>query len=233
VVSKKMSEVLIKTKELCKTFRSGRLETPVLFDIDLEIGRGEFVALMGPSGCGKSTIMHILGMMLSPTSGKVLIGDCDTANLKEAGRARLRRDKIGFVFQRFNLLGTVSAYQNIAVAQRIRGQRRDGQIDRVLEAVQMQDKAHYKPSQLSIGQQQRIAIARAVVHEPDIIMADEPTGNLDSANAEQVLELMSRIHREQSVTVLMITHSEAAAKWADRVIYMNDGRIQDVRMDKG
>jgi putative ABC transport system ATP-binding protein len=224
---KNMNNILIKTEKLCKTFRSGRLETPVLFDIDLEIGRGEFVALMGPSGCGKSTIMHILGMMLSPTSGKVLIGDCDTANLTESGRARLRRERIGFVFQRFNLLGTVSAYQNIAVAQRIRGHKLDGQIDRVLEAVQMQDRAHYKPSQLSIGQQQRVAIARAVVHEPDIIMADEPTGNLDSANAEQVLELMSRIHREQSVTVLMITHSETAAKWADRVIYMNDGRIQN------
>jgi len=222
-----MSDILIKTEKLGKTFRSGRLETPVLFDIDLEIGRGEFAALMGPSGCGKSTLMHILGLMLRPSAGKIFLEGRDLSNLSEAGRARLRREKIGFVFQRFNLLGTISAYENIAVAERIRGHQLDGQVGRVLEAVQMSAKAHCKPGQLSIGQQQRIAIARAVVHRPAMVMADEPTGNLDSANAEQVLELLSRIHREQSVTILMITHSAAAAKWADRVIYMNDGRIRN------
>ena len=206
------------------TFRSGRLETPVLFDIDLEIRRGEFVAIMGPSGCGKSTLMHILGLMLSPTSGKVYLDDRETTNLKKNDRSRLRREKIGFVFQRFNLLPTLTAQQNIAIAERIRGHQLDGQISHALEAVGMADKANYKPGQLSIGQQQRIAIARAISHRPELILADEPTGNLDSANSERILQLFREVHQQSGVTVVMITHSPSAARWADRIVQMTDGK---------
>ena len=222
-----MSETLIQTENLCKTFRSGKLETPVLFDINLNIRRGEFVAVMGPSGCGKSTLMHILGLMLSATSGRIFLNGADAATLNESDGAKLRREKIGFVFQRFNLLPTVSAYQNIALAERIRRRRRDNQIHEVLEAVQMTDRADYKPGQLSIGQQQRIAIARAIVHQPAILMADEPTGNLDSANAGNILGLFRKIHLSYGMTMILITHSETAAQAADRIIHMNDGRIEE------
>ena len=199
----------------------------MLFDIDLKIERGEFVAVMGPSGCGKSTLMHILGLMLSPTSGKIFIDGCDTAPLREKERARVRREKIGFVFQRFNLLPTLSAYQNIAIAERIRGHELDGQISQALEAVEMTDRARHKPGQLSMGQQQRIAIARAICHRPNVIMADEPTGNLDSTNAGRVLSLFRNIHQEMGLSVVMITHSLTAARWADRIINITDGRISN------
>jgi len=219
------SETLIKTEKLSKTFYNGKLETQVLFDIDIEILRGEFIAIMGPSGCGKSTLMHILGTMLSPTSGNVIIDGVDVTALNESSRARLRRDTIGFVFQRFNLLTTLNAYQNIAVAERIRGHKLDGQIISALEAVQMADKAYFKPGQLSIGQQQRIAIARAISHRPKILLADEPTGNLDSGNTQRIMELFRQVHKSYGVTIVMITHSQTACQWANRVITMNDGRI--------
>ena len=207
------------------TFRNGRLETPVLFDVNLEIRSGEFVAIMGPSGCGKSTLMHILGLMLSPTSGEVYIDNRETTDLKKNDRSRLRREKIGFVFQRFNLLPTLTAEQNIAIAERIRGHQLDGQISHALESVGMTDKANYKPGQLSIGQQQRIAIARAISHRPELILADEPTGNLDSANSERILQLFREVHQQSGVTVVMITHSPSAAQWADRIVRMTDGKI--------
>ncbi|MCP4710274.1 MAG: ABC transporter ATP-binding protein [Planctomycetes bacterium] len=222
-----MAQNLIKTQKLCKTFTTGSLQTPVLFDIDLEIARGEFVAVMGPSGCGKSTLMHIVGLMLTATSGSLSFDGSDIAQLTDADRARLRRDKIGFVFQRFNLLPTVTAYQNLAVAQRIRGRNHGRrQINTALQAVQMTDKALSKPHQLSIGQQQRIAIARAVCHQPDIVMADEPTGNLDSQNAQRILELFRNFHQKNNITIMMITHSPAAAEWADRIIHLDDGHLK-------
>ena len=221
-----MNDGLVQAVGVGQVFRSGRLATPVLFDIDLTVARGEFLAVMGPSGCGKSTLMHILGMMLSPTQGRVTIDGCEASGLNEAGRARIRRDKIGFVFQRFNLLSTLTAYQNIAVAERIRGNAADGQVDWALETVGMEERAGHKPGQLSMGQQQRVAIARALCHRPDIVMADEPTGNLDSANAKAVLGLFRKIHEENGVTILMITHSETAASWAQRVVHMQDGRIR-------
>jgi putative ABC transport system ATP-binding protein len=216
---------MIRTEKLNMAFRSGRLETPVLWDIDLNIRPGEFVAVMGPSGCGKSTLMHILGLMLTPTTGRVLIAGRDTAQLSPADRAALRRDKIGFVFQRFNLLPTLNIYQNIAVAQRIRRRPLDGHIAAALESVGMADFARRTPGQLSMGQQQRVAVARAVCHQPAILFADEPTGNLDSRNADNVLTLFRDVHRRFGITVVMITHSPDAAKWADRAIHMADGRI--------
>jgi len=222
-----LNNFLIQTEKLCKGFRVDGLEAPVLFDIDLEVGRGEFAAVMGPSGCGKSTLMHILGLMLTPSSGRVILDGQDTSSFTDRERSRFRRDKIGFVFQRFNLLHTLTAYDNLAAAERIRGRALDGQIDRALAAVQMEGKKQHKPGQLSIGQQQRVAIARAICHEPELILADEPTGNLDSANTESILNLFRQIHRERKVTIVMITHSITAAQWAERIVYMADGRIEN------
>lgn len=219
--------ILLKTEKLCKTFRTGRLDTPVLFDIDFQIARGEFVAIMGPSGCGKSTLMHIMGLMLSASSGRVRFDGHDVTCLPPAARARLRRDRIGFVFQRLNLLPTVSAYQNLALAQRVRRRVLDGEISDILAAVDMTDKANCKPGQLSIGQQQRLAVARAVIHQPAVVFADEPTGNLDSANARRILDLLADVHQRFNITIIMVTHSLSAAQTADRIIYMNDGRISD------
>lgn len=221
-----MSEWVIQTERLCKTFTSGSLTTPVLFDIDLDIRRGEFVALMGPSGCGKSTLMHILGLMLSATSGKLILDGQDVRTLSDGQRARMRRDKIGFVFQRFNLLHTVNAYQNLVIAQRIRGRSGDGQAQAALEWVGMADRADYKPGQLSIGQQQRVAIARAICHRPEVILADEPTGNLDSVNTNRILALLRKVHDDYKTTIIMITHSLPIAQAADRILFMADGRIQ-------
>jgi putative ABC transport system ATP-binding protein len=218
-------DILIATG-LDKSFGHGPAKVHVLRGLDLTVRRGEFLAVMGPSGCGKSTLMHILGLMLTPSSGKLYLDGCDTSGLNDAGRARLRREKIGFVFQRFNLLATISAYQNIAVAERLRGKPLDGQIQRALAAVDMTDKALRKPNQLSMGEQQRIAIARAITHQPEMVMADEPTGNLDSANAERILELFDAIHRRHNITMVMITHSPTAAQRAERIIYLTDGRIR-------
>ena len=218
----------IRTELLSKSFQNGRLTVDVLFDIDLQIAPGEFIAVMGPSGCGKSTLLHIIGLMLAPSSGKVYIRGTEVTELSARRQARLRSGQIGFVFQRFNLLPTVSAYQNIAIAERIRGNRPDGQIDRALEAVDMLAKASHKPAELSIGEQQRIAIARAISHRPAILLADEPTGNLDSKNAENILQLFRAINETTGMTILMITHSLTAGQFADRVVYLNDGRIQNV-----
>ncbi len=218
-------DYILQAEKLCKTFRSGALETQVLFDIDLNIRRGEYVAIMGPSGCGKSTLMHILGLMLSPSAGRVAIDGNDAHRRSDGERARLRREKIGFVFQRFNLLSTVNAYQNLAIAERVRGNKLDGQIDAALEAVDMTDRAKYKPGQLSIGQQQRIAIARAICHRPALLLADEPTGNLDSGNTHKILDLFARIHHDFGLTIVMITHSPIVAQAANRIVHIADGRI--------
>ena len=227
-----MTEILIRTEQLSKTFRSGRLDVPALFDIDLEVNRGEFVAVMGPSGCGKSTLLHILGLMLAPSRGRVILDGADTTGLRDADRARLRRERIGFVFQRFNLLGTLSAYQNIAVAEKIRGRRLDGQVDRVLAAVGVSEKAHFKPGQLSMGQQQRVAIARAVAKQPEILLCDEPTGALDYATGKVVLALLHDVNRTTGTTVVIITHNAAVGGMADRVVQLKDGRVTSIHVNE-
>jgi len=226
-----MSDAVIQAARLSKSFRTGSRETAVLHSVDLAVERGEYVAIMGPSGCGKSTLMHILGLMLAPSEGRVWIDGVEATELKTAQRARIRREKIGFVFQRFNLLPTVSAAQNIALAQRIRRHSTNGQVAKsvadVLEAVGLSGRADHKPGQLSIGEQQRVAIARGIVHRPAILLADEPTGSLDSANTGRILELFERIHREQGQTMVVVTHSEEVAAAAKRVIRVRDGRVVD------
>jgi putative ABC transport system ATP-binding protein len=213
---------------------SGVVE-PVLHGIDLSIQRGEFVVVMGPSGCGKSTLLNIVGLMMPPTGAeRVRIAGVETLGLADAERTRLRRESIGFVFQRFNLLPTISAWRNVALPLRIRGVapglrarrlRLNGQVEEVLERIGLAQYARKKPGHLSVGQQQRVAIARALVGRPAILLADEPTGNLDSANAEAILALLAEFHREWGQTILMITHNESVAVAADRVLHMRDGRL--------
>ncbi len=219
-------EYILKATDLHKSFGGGAAREHVLRGLDLRVRRGEFLAVMGPSGCGKSTLLHILGLMAGPNEGTIIIDGLDTTGLGERGRAELRREKIGFVFQRFNLISVLSGYDNIALSLRIRGLDSGG-TDELLRAMGVADVARKKPSQMSIGQQQRLAVARAIAHKPDILLADEPTGSLDSDNAQTLLELLASANRQDGQTIVMITHSPAVAEVATRVVYMKDGRILD------
>ncbi len=215
---------ILEAEGLHKSFGGGSATEHVLRGLDLRVGAGEFLAVMGPSGCGKSTLLHLLGLMSGPDEGSVIIDGRDTTGLGERGRAELRRRKIGFVFQRFNLISVLSGYDNIALSLRIRGLD-SGRTDELLRAMGVEDVAGKKPSQMSIGQQQRLAVARAIAHKPDILLADEPTGSLDSENAENLLELLSKANRQDGQTIVMITHSPMVAGAAGRIVHMKDGRI--------
>ena len=219
-------DCILEASGLHKSFGSGAAREHVLRGLDLHVRRGEFLAVMGPSGCGKSTLLHILGLMAGADEGSVIIDGLDTTGLGERDKARLRRQKIGFVFQRFNLISVLSGYDNIALSLRIRGADSDG-MDELLRAMGVEAVARKKPSQMSIGQQQRLAVARAVAHRPDILLADEPTGSLDSENAEALLELLTQANRQDGLTIVMITHSPTVAQAAKRVVYMKDGKIID------
>ncbi len=223
-----MSDVIVRAADLHLSYRSGSVVTPVLHGLNLEVSRGEFLLIMGPSGCGKSTLLNILGLMMRPTRAEGLqIDDVDAMALSDSQRTRLRREKIGFVFQRFNLLPVISAADNVRLAMRLRGMKPDGTVAAIFERFGLAGKADRKPGALSIGEQQRVAIARAVACHPAILLADEPTGNLDSDTAQEVLKLLSELHRRDGQTVVMITHNEHCAASADRVIHMRDGRFED------
>jgi putative ABC transport system ATP-binding protein len=219
-------EPIIATRDLRKVYRIGKVEVPALRGVDLVVQEGEFVAVMGPSGCGKSTLLHVLGGLTAPTSGHVCVDGNDFSTMSDADRTRFRRHKIGFVFQRFNLLPTLTAWQNIAVAQDIQG---DGfnphRFEAIVTMLGIQDKLGRRPYALSGGEQQRVAIARAVICEPKILLADEPTGNLDTENSQSVLNMLRELNRSFRQTILMITHNPEAATVADRVVRMRDGRI--------
>jgi putative ABC transport system ATP-binding protein len=220
--------LMIDVRHLHHAYRHAGVVEPVLHDLDLQVRRGEFVVIMGPSGCGKTTLLNVLGLMMVPTRAEtVRVAGVDTLGLADGARTRLRRETLGFVFQRFNLLSTISVRQNVALPLRIRSLSADGQVQQLLDYVGLHDCARKKPGQLSVGQQQRVAIARALVGQPALVLADEPTGNLDSANAAAVLDLLSGFHRERGQTVVMITHNEQLAVRADRVLHMRDGRFVD------
>jgi len=217
---------MLDVRGLHHAYTHGSVVEPVLHGIDLQVRRGEFVVIMGPSGCGKTTLLNILGLMLRPTRAALLrLAGRETLGLSDAERTRLRRQALGFVFQRFNLLPTISVRENVALPLRIRGERADGQVQEILARVGLADCARKKPGQLSVGQQQRVAIARAAVGRPALLLADEPTGNLDSHNAGAVLDLLTQFHREFGQTIVMITHNEHLTVGADRVLRMQDGRF--------
>jgi len=221
-------ELMIDARDVHHHYRHEGVDEPVLHGVDLRVRRGEFVVIMGQSGCGKTTLLNILGLMMAPTRAELLhVAGRDAAGLSDGARARLRRETIGFVFQRFNLLPTISARKNVALPLIIRREKHDAEVDRILAEVDLTIYAHKKPGKLSVGQQQRVAIARAMIGRPDLLLADEPTGAIDSTNAQAVLELLSDFHRRLGQTIVMITHNEHLAVGADRVIQMQDGRFRD------
>ena len=219
-------EPIIVTQDLKKIYRLGKVEVPALRGADLVVQEGEFLAVVGPSGCGKSTLLHILGGLTSPTSGHVLVDGNDFMTMNDADRTRFRRHKIGFVFQRFNLLPTLTARQNISIAQHIQGNGfNPHRFDMVTEMLGITAKLDNKPYAMSGGEQQRVAIARAIICEPKILLAVEPTGNLDTENSQIVLDMLRALNRSFRQTILMITHNPEAAAVSDRVVRMRDGRV--------
>jgi len=221
-------EPIIKVQNLRKVYRLGTVDVSALRGVSLEVDAGEFVAVLGPSGSGKSTLFHIIGAMLAPSGGTVRVDGLELGQLREAERSHMRKRTVGFVFQRFNLLPTLTAEENIRIAQHIAG-KADADEDHFQRIIQFLGIAHrlrHKPFALSGGEQQRIAIARALVNKPPILLADEPTGNLDSENSLAVLDTLKNLNQELNQTVLMITHNpDAAAYCTQRVVRMKDGRI--------
>jgi putative ABC transport system ATP-binding protein len=218
---------MITLADIHRTFRSDEVETTALRAIDLTIEAGEFVAVMGPSGCGKSTLLNIIGLIDRPTSGRYLFQDQEVTGLDEAALARIRRDHLGFVFQSFNLIDELTIAENVElglVYRRWAGKERRARVQAAMDRVGIAHRARHYPHQLSGGQQQRAAIARAIVGQPSLILADEPTGNLDTANGEQVMDILKSLNAE-GATIVMVTHSPAHADMARRVVNMLDGRI--------
>ena len=221
-------ESILKTENLWKVYRQGKVDVPALRGVSVDVPPGEFLAIMGPSGCGKSTLLHVIGGLASPTRGRVLLDGNDLSALSDAERTRLRRHKVGFVFQRFNLLPTLSARDNIALAQHIHGDGFDPhRFDVVTTMLGLSGRLAHKPSELSGGEQQRVAIARAIINEPKIVLADEPTGNLDSKSSDNVLAMLRQLNQDLGQTIVMITHNPDAAAFGHRVIHMRDGLVVD------
>jgi putative ABC transport system ATP-binding protein len=221
-------ESILSVENLWKIYRSGKVEVAALRGLNFQILPGESVAVMGPSGCGKSTLLYILGGLARASKGRVLIDGNDLVMMGDSERTKLRRHKIGFVFQRFNLLPTLDARGNIAIAQHIHGDGFDPhRFDVVTRMLGLSDRLHHRPSELSGGEQQRVAIARAIINEPKLVLADEPTGNLDSKNSEAVLSMLRQLNKELGQTIIMITHNPEAAAYADRVLHMRDGVVVD------
>ena len=218
---------ILSAENLEKVYRIGKLDVPALRGVSLEVQEGEFVAIMGPSGCGKSTMLHLLGGLLTPTAGRIIIDGEDITAASDAKRTAVRRKKIGFVFQRFNLFPTLTAEGNLRLAERIHGNG-GGDPERrreVLRLLGLEGKLHHKPLELSGGEQQRVALARAVVTRPAIVLADEPTGNLDGNNAEAVFALMLELNREFSTSLIVVTHDRRLAQRMDRILEIERGNL--------
>ena len=218
---------MIKIENIKKVFRTEDVETWALREVSLEVKAGEFVAIMGPSGCGKSTLLNILGLLSSPSEGTYMLDGKDVSTLSESDRIKLRKGALGFVFQSFNLIDELNVSENIELPLLYMGvsaKERKEAVKAVIDRVAMGHRAKHFPAQLSGGQQQRVAIARAVVANPKLILADEPTGNLDSKNGREVMELLKELHQE-GTTIVMVTHSQRDASYADRVVNLFDGQI--------
>ena len=225
---------MIRTENLTRIFRTEEIETIALNGVNINVEDGEFVAIMGPSGCGKSTLLNILGLLDTPTEGKYWLGDEEVGHLKERERTAYRKGRIGFVFQNFNLIDELTVEENIDLQLKYLGigkaERKERVLD-ILRKVKFSHRAKHYPHQLSGGQQQRVAIARAVVGKPSIILADEPTGNLDSKNGMEVMQLLSELN-EEGTTIVMVTHSKHDATYASRIINLFDGQVVDAMNDQ-
>ncbi len=219
----------LKTENLRKVFRTDLMETIALDGVSIDVKEGEFVAVMGPSGCGKSTLLNILGLLDTPTEGTYYLGDKEVAALREKERSAYRRGKIGFIFQSFNLIEELTVEENVALPLTylgIKGKERRRRVSEVVERMGISHRLHHYPAQLSGGQQQRAAIARAIVYKPGLILADEPTGNLDSKNGIEVMELLRELNKA-GTTIVMVTHSLRDASYAGRIINLFDGKVVD------
>lgn len=224
-----MTPILL-TEKLEMTYHVGKVDVYALRGVDFSVDKGDFVSIMGPSGCGKSSLLHILGGLLKPTSGRVIVDGEDLAAVSDAERTDIRRRKIGFVFQRFNLFPTLTAEGNLRLAEHIHRGGNRGSVNselrrEVLRLLGLENKMHHKPLELSGGEQQRVALARAIINQPAIILADEPTGNLDTENSAIVLDMFQKLNRQLNQTIVMITHNPEAAAVANRMVEMRDGRI--------
>ena len=224
----KTLEPLLKIENVWKLYHAGKVEVPALRGVNFEVLPGESVAVMGPSGCGKSSLLYVIGGLAKASRGKVLVDGNDLVTMSDAERTKLRRHKIGFVFQRFNLLPALTAKGNIASAQYIHGDGFDPhRFEVVTKMIGLDCILEHRPSEMSGGEQQRVAIARAIINEPKILLADEPTGNLDTKNSEIVLEMLRRLNKDLGQTIVMITHNPEATAYFDRVVHMRDGVIVD------
>jgi len=226
--------MMIQTENLVKVFRTEEVETSALNNVNLKIKKGEFVAIMGPSGCGKSTLLNIIGLLDNPSGGHFRFIDQEVGHFTEKQRTQLRKSNIGFVFQSFNLIDELSVYENVElplIYQKVPAKDRKQMVEKVLDRVQILHRSKHFPQQLSGGQQQRVAIARAVVSNPNLILADEPTGNLDSANGNEVMNLLCQLN-EEGTTIVMVTHSPADAERSHRTIQLFDGQIASENINK-
>lgn len=224
-----MNKPVIRLEHVWKTYTMGDVQVHALRGLDLEIRKGEFVSIQGPSGSGKSTAMNMVGCLDVPTQGKIFLDGTDIAKLSESRLAQIRGKKIGFIFQTFNLIPTMTALENVALPMMFQGVDREDRLARaqeLLELVELKERMYHRPSEMSGGQQQRVAIARALVNDPEVILADEPTGNLDSKTSNIVMEFLQKLHEERGKTVIMVTHDPSTAKFADRVEYLMDGKIE-------
>lgn len=218
---------MLKTNQLVKVFKTDEIETTALNKVDLEVKKGEFVAIMGPSGCGKSTLLNIVGLLDNPTDGELIFNGTEVSKFKEKQRTELRKANVGFVFQSFNLIDELTVYENVELPLlylKESASERKKKVEAVLDRMKIAHRRKHFPQQLSGGQQQRVAIARAVVANPKLILADEPTGNLDSANGEEVMKLLLELNKE-GTTIVMVTHSPSDAEYAHRIVQLFDGHI--------
>lgn len=222
------NQVVVKTENLFKIYHMGDVAVEVLKDINLEIQKGEFVSIMGPSGSGKSTLLYLLGGLDHPTSGSILIEGTELASMEDKAQSIMRRRQVGFVFQFYNLIPNLTVAENVLLPVLLDGHKPkafEGRLAEILGIVGLTDRRNHTPRELSGGQQQRVAIARALINEPDIILADEPIGNLDSKTGTEIMELLQKINREQNKTIIQVTHSAEAAEYGNRIIQVRDGSV--------
>lgn len=225
---------MIKTNNLVKIFRTDEIETTALNKVDLEIKEGEFVSVMGPSGCGKSTLLNIIGLLDNPTSGELYFDGKEISSFKEKKRTNLRKGNIGFVFQSFNLIDELNVFENVELPMlylKVPASERKKKVEEVLEKMKMSHRKKHFPQQLSGGQQQRVAVSRALVAKPKLILADEPTGNLDSSHGDEVMSLLKKLN-DEGTTIVMVTHSPSDAEYAKRIVHLFDGQIVSENVTK-
>jgi putative ABC transport system ATP-binding protein len=232
MAEKRDDNILIELKDVWKTYLLGDVHVHALRGLSLKVKRGEFISIMGPSGSGKSTAMNMVGALDVPTKGAVFLGEHDISHLHESDLAQIRGKKIGFIFQGFNLIPTLTALENVMLAmvfQDVSESERKSRAKKLLELVGLADRMNHKPNELSGGQQQRVAIARALSNNPEIVLADEPTGNLDSQSGKHIMEVLGKLHKKEDKTIIIVTHEEEVAHHAEKVYFLKDGRIETVK----